>query len=125
MSKINNQSNSLYSIECVQDISLESAATYSGGIAVYTGADFTGQARTAKGVPDLSVSDQQEGVLFDDQISSIVNDTDKPWAFYMDAGYTGDYFILEAGESLSDLSKYTTASGTPINDQITSYRSVS
>jgi hypothetical protein len=124
MSKINNQSNSLYSIECVQDISYESAAAISGGIAVYTGANFTGQERTAKGVPDLSVSDQQEGVLFNDQISSIVNDTDKRWAFYMDAGYTGDFFTLEPGESLSDLSGFTTASGTPINDQISSYRSV-
>ncbi|MGL6344415.1 MAG: hypothetical protein ACRC80_35365, partial [Waterburya sp.] len=31
MSKINNQSNSLYSIEFVQDISPETAADYSGG----------------------------------------------------------------------------------------------
>lgn len=117
MTKINNQSNSLYSIECVQDISHKSAAAISGGIAVYTGGNFTGELRTAKGVPDLRVSDAQEGMLFNNQISSINNDTDKRWAFYTRAGYSGDRFTLEPGESAKDLF------GTGFNDRITSYRS--
>jgi hypothetical protein len=29
------------------------------------------------------------------------NDTDKRWAFYKDAGYSGDRFSLEPGQSLS------------------------
>jgi hypothetical protein len=113
----NNQSNSLYSIECVQDISHESAAAISGGIAVYTDSNYAGQERTAKGVPDLRVSDRQENVLFNNQISSIINDTDKRWAFYTRAGYSGDRFTLEPGESAKDLF------GTGFNDKITSYRS--
>ena len=117
MSKINNQSN-LFNIEGVQDICSESAASYSGGIRVYTGANFTGQVRTAKGVPDLRVSDRMEGVKFNNEISSIKNDTDKPWAFYKKAGFSGERFTLQPGQSRKFV-------GRRFNDTITSYRSIS
>jgi hypothetical protein len=113
MTKINNQSKSLFNIEAVEDISLESAASYSGGIRVYTDANFGGFVRTAKGVSDLT---QVEGGFFNDKISSIKNDTDKRWAFYTDAGYNGDRFSLEPGQT-------TTFVGTRFNDSISSYRS--
>jgi Peptidase inhibitor family I36 len=113
MTKINNQSNSLYSIECVQDISHESAAALSGGIAVYTDSNFGGFARTAKGVSDLTQVDRG---FFNDKISSIKNDTDKRWAFYKDAGYSGDRFTLEPGQSFRFV-------GGRFNDSISSYRS--
>jgi hypothetical protein len=113
MTKINDRFQSLLNIEAVEDISLESAASYSGGIRVYTDANFGGFVRTAKGVSDLS---QVEGGFFNDKISSIKNDTDKRWAFYEDAGYSGDRFTLEPGQSLSFV-------GGRVNDSISSYRS--
>ncbi len=116
MSKINNQSQSFSNIEFIQDITPETAATISGGIQVYTGGNFTGQLKT-DGSQDLRVSDREDGVLFNNQISSIINDTDQPWAFYQGADYTGDSFILQPGETVQDLF------GTGFNDTITSYRS--
>jgi hypothetical protein len=113
MTKINDQFQSLLNIEAVEDISLESATSYSGGIRVYTDANFGGFVRTAKGVSDLT---QVEGGFFNDKISSIKNDTDKTWAFYTDAGYNGDRFSLEPGQT-------TTFVGTRFNDSISSYRS--
>ncbi|WP_019507683.1 peptidase inhibitor family I36 protein [Pleurocapsa sp. PCC 7319] len=116
MSKINHQSLSLSSIELFQDITPETAATISGGIVVTTGANFAGQAKF-DGSQNLSVSDQQDGVLFNDQISAVYNDTDVRWAFYTGADYTGERFTLEPGEFIQDLLP------TGFNDEITSYRS--
>jgi hypothetical protein len=57
-----------------------------------------------------------ESGFFNDKISSIKNDTDKRWAFYKEAGYSGDRFILEPGESFAFV-------GDRVNDSISSYRS--
>jgi hypothetical protein len=117
MSKSNDRFDALYAIDLVKDLSDENAATLTGGIAVYTDRNYGGKARFAKGVPNLGESDRKEYVSFDDQISSIKNDTNVRWAFYTDDNYQGKRFTLEPGQSVSDLY------GTGFNDKISSYRS--
>ncbi len=103
MSKINNQSNSLYSIECVQDIDHESAAAISGGAAVlvtdvtlYSESDQQGFLfGSNKAIEDLT----EFG--FDDATGSITVANDKAWRFYSDANFQGDYIDVGAGESVN------------------------
>jgi hypothetical protein len=99
MSKINNQSNSLYSIECVQDISLESAATYSGGalettdVTLYSESDALGyQFGSNQKIEDLSVFG------FDDATGSIFVSNDQTWRFYENANFEGNFIDVGPGE---------------------------
>jgi hypothetical protein len=102
MSKINNQANSLYSIECVQDISHESAAAISGGalevtdVTLYSESDLQGfQFPSNKGIEDLS----EFG--FNDATGSITVANDKAWRFYEDVNFQGDFIEVGAGQSVN------------------------
>ncbi|WP_019507684.1 peptidase inhibitor family I36 protein [Pleurocapsa sp. PCC 7319] len=121
MSKINNQPQSLSSIEFIQDITPETAETYSGGalpagVYLFTEPNLTGQVRMGDGVADLAVSDQQEGMSIDDQTSVIYNGTEQPWAFYAEANYTGQSLMVQPGQAVN-------LHGTIYDNTITSYRS--
>jgi hypothetical protein len=92
MSKINNQSNSLYSVEFVQDISHETAASYSGGAVTVTDVTLTSEPsnqgfsfNSNKGIEDLS----EYG--FDDATQFIAVNNNKTWRFYEDTNFQGDY----------------------------------
>ncbi|MGL6341881.1 MAG: beta/gamma crystallin-related protein [Waterburya sp.] len=102
MSKISNQSNSLYSIECVQDIDHESAAAISGGalevtdVTLYSEADLGGfQFGSNKAIEDLT----EFG--FDDATGSITVANDKTWRFYSEAGLQGEYIDVGPGQSVN------------------------
>ena len=102
MSKINNQSNSLYSIEFVQDISHESAAAISGGalevtdVTLYSESDLQGfQFGSNKAIEDLS----EFG--FNDATGSITVANDQTWRFYENANFQGDFIEVGAGQSVN------------------------
>ena len=110
MSKINNQSNSLYNIEFVQDISHETAANYSGG------ADFTfdgtgdivlfkdpGQQGQRIGYLNTAIGESINVGLFPDGTDTTFNDTassfivnEGTWEFSTDVDGGGNTGILAA-----------------------------
>jgi hypothetical protein len=99
MSKINNQSNSLYNIECVQDISHESAAAISGGalettdVILYSEPDALGyEFGSNQKIEDLSVFG------FNDATGSIFVSNDQTWRFYENTNFEGDYRDVGPGE---------------------------
>ncbi len=96
MSTINNQTNKLYALDTVQDLSQDSAAAIQGGILVYSGANF-------QGVKDVQATRDLRSIGFDNTISSIRNNTSKTWVFYTGANNTGSSFSLAPGRQLSRL----------------------
>jgi hypothetical protein len=103
MTKINNQSNSLDSIEFVQDISPETAANYSGGADFVFGGgniilhkDPNGQGQSL-GINSSIGEDINIGLFptngrettFNDTVSSITIN-DGIWQLYTDEGLKGD-----------------------------------
>ena len=107
----------LYSINAIQDLSHESAAAISGGIQVYSEASYAGVPLPSEAVADLT---QVADGAFNNQTSSLYNDSDQVWAFYTDANYCGMRLALKPGESVSDLRNTYLGD---LNDQISSYRS--
>ena len=102
MSKINNQSKSLYNIEFMEDIDHESAAAISGGalevtdVTLYSESDQQGVPfNTSKKIEDLS----EFG--FDDATGSITITNDKTWRFYEDANFQGRYRDVGPGQSVN------------------------
>lgn len=100
MSKINNQSSSLYNIEFVQDVDHETAANYSGGSTVAdvtlfsnpnsnSGEEFT----TNKAVKNLA------DVGFNDATGFIAVNNGQTWRFYEDANFKGDYIDVGPDEA--------------------------
>jgi hypothetical protein len=99
MSKINNQSNSLYNIECVQDISHESAAAISGGalettdVTLYSEPDALGyQFGSNKKIENLG------DFGFNDATVSIFVSNDQTWRFYENANFEGNFIDVGPGE---------------------------
>ncbi|MGL5076184.1 MAG: beta/gamma crystallin-related protein [Waterburya sp.] len=111
MSKINNQSNSLYNIDFVQDISPETAADYSGGAGlVFDGTGDivlhkdAGQQGAPLGVVDAEIGEDVgisafadgRSTGFNDQVSSFtVNEG--TWQFFTEAGLEGNSGFLNPG----------------------------
>jgi hypothetical protein len=110
MSTINNQTEGLFVLDTVEDLSDDSAAAIQGGISVWQGANFTGPARNLEASPDLV----KQG--FNDQISSIHNNTQKTWAFYANANYSGSTFSLKPGQRAGNLG--------PVDNKISSLKSL-
>lgn len=115
MSNINNQTQDLFAPCPVQDLDHQSAAAIQGGIQLYTDANFEGFLLPTEAVSDLS---QVSSGFFNDQTSSIFNDTNKVWKFYTDANYEGSVLTLKPGTGSANLA------GTPFQDSISSYKSV-
>jgi hypothetical protein len=110
MSTINNQTNGLFAIDTVEDLSHDSAAAIQGGIFVWDGANFSGPRRDLQASPNLI----RQG--FNDKISSIRNNTQKTWQFFTNANFSGRSFFLRPGQSSGNLASF--------NNQISSLRSV-
>jgi hypothetical protein len=110
MSTINNQTNGLFAIDTVEDLSHDSAAAIQGGIWVWDGANFTGRSIGLQASRDL----RAQG--FNDQISSIRNNTQRTWEFFTNANFTGRRFSLRPGRQSGNLASF--------NNQISSMRSV-
>jgi Beta/Gamma crystallin len=115
MSNISNQSQNLYSIDGVQDLSHESAAAVSGGadVTLYSGRDFKGAVR--------EINDGQKKLGgFDNITSSVKVDgkiNKKVWRFYKDPDFKGASFDVGPGQSLSHLPA-------GFNNKISSLRSI-
>jgi hypothetical protein len=99
MSKLNHQSNSLYNIEFVQDISPETAASYSGGLADVTLSTVSNaegdMLETNKAIADLSEFN------FDNSTQFISVTNGQTWRFYEDANFQGDYIEVGPDEARS------------------------
>ncbi|MCC5616522.1 hypothetical protein LC605_15870 [Nostoc sp. CHAB 5836] len=81
----NNQFQSLDSINCVEDISPEDAAAYSGGaINLYNGANQTGTASTFTG----SIANLADFGI-DNTTSSISITDNQTWILYKNANFSG------------------------------------
>ncbi|MEH2415958.1 beta/gamma crystallin-related protein [Nostoc sp.] len=95
MSNINNQTQNLYSIELVQDLDHEAAATVTGGASaqVFTDANFSGTPSTIFDY-DVSLFDPN---VFNDRISSIKVYSGE-WTFWSDANYSGSGLTFGPGE---------------------------
>ena len=100
MSKINNQSQSLSNIKFIQDITPETAETYSGGASTSGLPDvilFSEPGRrgvslgTNEAIADLSEFD------FDNLTESITVENSQTWRFYEDPNFQGDY--IDVGPS--------------------------
>ncbi len=111
MSTINNQTKGLFAIDTVEDLSHESAAAIQGGILVWDPANFAGRPR------DLQASRNLIFQGFNDKISSIRNNTQKTWAFYTNANFTGSVLRVRPGQALGNL-------GPLFNNKISSMRSL-
>lgn len=110
MSKINNQSNSLFNLEFVQDISPETAADYSGGAGfVFDGSgDIVlhkdpGQQGQSLGIIDAQGTEEINIGMFADGSETSFNDTASSftvnagtWQFFTDSGLGGNTGILDA-----------------------------
>ena len=110
MSTINNQTKGLFALDTVEDLSHDSAAAIQGGISVWDGANFTGPVTNLQASPNLV----RQG--FNDQISSITNNTKKTWAFYSNANFSGSVVRLQPGQRAGRLG--------PIDNKISSMRSL-
>jgi hypothetical protein len=113
MSDINNQSNNLYTIDTVQDLSLESAAAIQGGAAVelYDKSNFRDQLlSTDRGTANV-------GSRINDRVTSIVIN-EGVWEFYTESNFRGASTKLRKG-------RYANIGlGLIPNDSITSFRRV-
>lgn len=102
MTKIDNQSKSLYNIVVVEDIDHESAAAISGGalkatdVTLYSESDLYGaQFSSNKKIEDLT----EFG--FNDATGSITIRNDKAWRFYEDVNFGGKYIDVGPGQSVN------------------------
>ncbi len=113
MSNINNQTNNLYTIDTVQDLSQESAAAIQGGAAVELYADSNFRNRmvsTDRGTPNVGrgVNDRTTSIVINQGV----------WEFYTDTNYRGVSTRLGRG-------RYANIGlGTIPNDSISSFRRV-
>ncbi len=123
MFTINNQPQDLFAIDCVQDLSNESASTVSGGadVTLWNNTNFTGTkiASNAK-VPDLKASKFK----FDNKASSVAVDgkvNKKKWRFYVNPKYDtkGGYFDVSPGKRVS-----LTGSLAKFNNKISSFQAI-
>lgn len=91
MSHINNQTQDLYSIELVQDLDHEDAATVSGGtLYISTGYNDTGyDVGLSKGYKSLG--------YYNDKVSWYKVTGDKGWYAYTGKNYTGTAYYLKPG----------------------------
>jgi len=113
MSNINNQTNNLYTIDTVQDLSLESAAAIQGGAAVelYNDSNF----RRPLVFTDRGTANVGERV--NDRVTSIVIN-EGVWEFFTDSNFRGVSTRLKKG-------RYANIGlGLIPNDSITSFRRV-
>ncbi len=101
MSKINNQSKSLHSIELFQDITPEAAESYSGGVTL-TDVTLTSESggagvsfRTNIAIEDLS------DFGFDNSTQFIAVNNLQTWRFYEDPNFEGDFIEVGPDEALS------------------------
>src|SRR3712207_3489326 len=91
MSNTNNQSQDLYDIAGVEDLSHENAAACSGGTAVlYDERDFSGASVTLTGRQEPSL------VSFNNKASSILI-LDGVWRFWTNQNFTGKSITLGPG----------------------------
>ncbi|MCC5647091.1 beta/gamma crystallin family protein [Nostoc sp. CHAB 5824] len=113
MSNINNQTQDLYSIELVQNLDHEDAATVSGGAALelYDGSNFRNQlVQTNNGTGNV-------GDRVNDRTTSIVVN-EGVWRFYTDSQFQGVSADLGPG-------RYANIGlGIIPNDSITSFRRI-
>jgi hypothetical protein len=105
MSKLNNQSQSLYNIEFVQDISHETASAISGGgvadVVLYSKENFNGDVlEVNQAVSDL------EMMNFGEITSSIRVNNNQTWRFYDQENFMGEYIDIGPGESLAKLGEF-------------------
>ncbi|MEH2317038.1 hypothetical protein [Nostoc sp.] len=96
MSNINNQTQDLYSIELVQDLDHEAAATVSGGVpglVLTTDADGEGSRRTFTG-------DNPSLGTFDNETSWFsLDEGNKDWFVYTGENFRGRRGFVKAGTS--------------------------
>lgn len=90
MSHINNQTQDLYSIELVQDVDHEAAATVSGG-ALYLSDYYNGKGYQVK----LTHAYYSLG-SFNNKASWYNNTGDKDWYVYANKNYDGKPYVLKA-----------------------------
>jgi hypothetical protein len=109
MSTINNQTKGLFAIDSVEDLSHDSAAAIQGGIFLWDKAEFSGPRRDLQASANLS----RQG--WNDRISSIHNNTQKTWAFYTGANFTGRVLLVLNRKAINHL-------GPDFNNKISSMR---
>ena len=109
MSTINNQTNGLFALDSVEDLSHDSAAAIQGGIWVWDRTDFAGPVRDLQASPNLT----RQG--FNDKISSIHNNTGRSWLFYTGANFTGRVLLVLNRKAINHL-------GPDFNNKISSMR---
>lgn len=113
MSNINNQTNNLYTIDTVQDLSQESAAAIQGGAAVelYDDSNFR------KRLVSTDSGTRNVGNNVNDRVTSIVINQGR-WRFYTDSNFRGVSADLGPG-------RYPNIGlGIIPNDSISSFRRV-
>lgn len=115
MSNINNQSKELYGIPGVQEISTESASTYSGGqnvvkeVTLYSENSVQGKSLgTNNAIADLS----KYGF---DNITSSISVQTGTWRFYTGKNFTGKFIEIEGETGLGFIS---------LDNQISSLKAV-
>ncbi|MEH2378319.1 MAG: hypothetical protein V7K27_05345 [Nostoc sp.] len=91
MSNINNQSQDLYSVELVQDLDYEAAATVTGGtLYISTGPSGSGsETAVGKAYPDLGG--------YDNKVSWYKVTGNTGWNAYTGTDYTGQKYYLAPG----------------------------
>ncbi len=121
MSNLNDKFNALYSIDAVQDLTNENAASISGGrsdVTIYDGKNFTpgmnGVKTSNEGIKDLRL------INFNDKTSSLKVDgvvNKKVWRFYENANFQGRSIDVKPGGEIAELPP-------SFNNQISSFRSI-
>lgn len=102
MSKINHQSQNLYTIPGVIDLNHETAANYSGGAVTVT--DVTLYSKSNKQgfrFPSNKKIEDLTEFGFNDATGSITVSNDKTWRFYEDINFGGKYIDVEPGQSVN------------------------
>jgi Beta/Gamma crystallin len=121
MSNLNDKFNALYSVDAVQDLTNENAASISGGrsdVTIYDGENFTpgmnGVKISNEGIKDLRL------INFNDKTSSIKVDgvvNKKVWRFYENANFSGKAIDVKPGGEIAKLPP-------GFNNQISSFKSI-
>jgi Peptidase inhibitor family I36 len=96
MSNINNQTQDLYSIELVQDVDHEAAATVSGGaLILWSGFNATGNRRFITAA-DSNLGRAPGVTNFNNVASSYRVTLGQRWAAYTGFNFTGRRFVLSS-----------------------------